>query len=236
VYIIKLKINSKDQTYHLTIHIALIILSVLSFICFLFIAYKRPNYSTLGEKSLLELYDFYNTENVCVYCSALKPKLMRHCFICKRCVKVITMQNYDHHCKWLNNCIGEGNINYFYWFLIVFLIALLAIITDFIHIAIDPPSYLTELHENDMFIVLIVADLPVMLFIGYLCYKHTNLRMRIWRENRSGYNKAASEMPMMELNPDEDISQTVTTTNDIAPRLQHQSTGVYARIQEEPIS
>lgn len=34
----------------------------------------------------------------------LKPPRSKHCEICKCCVKV-----YDHHCPFLNNCIGAGN-------------------------------------------------------------------------------------------------------------------------------
>jgi hypothetical protein len=30
-----------------------------------------------------------------------------------RCVN-----KFDHHCKWLNNCIGEANYNYFYYLII----------------------------------------------------------------------------------------------------------------------
>jgi hypothetical protein len=50
----------------------------------------------------------YNPEFVCPYCVLKKHKETRHCMVCKRCV-----QSFDHHCKWINNCVGKANTTLF---------------------------------------------------------------------------------------------------------------------------
>jgi len=53
-----------------------------------------------------------------------KPKRAHHCKTCRKCV-----YRMDHHCNWINNCIGIKNQKYFIIFLIyAFLISLLSMI------------------------------------------------------------------------------------------------------------
>ena len=48
----------------------------------------------------------------CRLCQALKPDRSHHCSSCGQCILKM-----DHHCPWVNNCVGWGNHKYFILFL-----------------------------------------------------------------------------------------------------------------------
>ncbi|XP_072839972.2 palmitoyltransferase ZDHHC3 isoform X1 [Pogona vitticeps] len=49
---------------------------------------------------------------VCNRCETYRPPRAHHCQVCHRCVR-----RMDHHCPWINNCVGELNQKYFIQFL-----------------------------------------------------------------------------------------------------------------------
>ena len=68
---------------------------------------------SLKMSALLETFD---CESLCPFCNVIRLPKSRHCNICGKCV-----DRYDHHCPWVNNCIGRANHSRFYAHLILIL-------------------------------------------------------------------------------------------------------------------
>ncbi|KAG9686974.1 zf-DHHC-domain-containing protein, partial [Aureobasidium melanogenum] len=50
----------------------------------------------------------FRPDNVCRTCNFTKPARSKHCSLCGVCVA-----RCDHHCAWINNCVGRHNYRYF---------------------------------------------------------------------------------------------------------------------------
>jgi len=60
------------------------------------------------EKLDISLYK----HRYCTTCKIMRPPKASHCSDCDNCV-----QNFDHHCYFVGNCIGRRNHKYFFYFL-----------------------------------------------------------------------------------------------------------------------
>lgn len=65
---------------------------------------------------------------VCVNCEILRPENTMHCNYCNKCI-----QGFDHHCAFVNNCIGYRNHKYFLLFLFFFTFYMVATICTSIY-------------------------------------------------------------------------------------------------------
>ena len=61
----------------------------------------------------LKLIDVAYPARYCLQCQAFRQPRSFHCGRCNRCVMC-----RDHHCPWLNNCVGKNNFRYFVQFLV----------------------------------------------------------------------------------------------------------------------
>jgi hypothetical protein len=84
----------------------------------LFLA-ATSNPGKITEKNLASALRMYPYDHVlfspgtCRTCHLQKPARSKHCPMCKACVA-----RHDHHCVWINNCVGLGNMRYFLLFLL----------------------------------------------------------------------------------------------------------------------
>lgn len=54
----------------------------------------------------------FKKEATCDSCKIEKPARSKHCRTCDHCV-----EKFDHHCIWLNQCVGRRNYKWFLSFL-----------------------------------------------------------------------------------------------------------------------
>ena len=84
-----------------------ILVWIITAISFFLASCKDPGYLK-QEYQLMHLLENFHSDDICPRCEVLTTPRSHHCAICDRCV-----ERWDHHCPWINNCVGVSNGNYF---------------------------------------------------------------------------------------------------------------------------
>jgi len=99
-----------------------------------------------------------NASRFCKWCQIVKPLGCKHCHACNKCVLKM-----DHHCPWINNCVGMYNLKFFFLFL--FYLALTCFYTSLMCIPILVKSFSSTFPEEHIWILILTIFCFVFFFI-----------------------------------------------------------------------
>ncbi|XP_049494906.1 palmitoyltransferase ZDHHC4 isoform X2 [Panthera uncia] len=162
------------------------LLLVINLVFFTLSCVSNPGTITkANEFSLLQVYEFdevmFPKNMKCFTCNVRKPARSKHCRVCNRCV-----HRFDHHCVWVNNCIGAWNARYFLIYLLtltasaatmavvstVFLVQLVVVSDLYLETYVDDLGHLQYLFLTLPRIVFMLGFVVMLSFLlgGYLCF------------------------------------------------------------------
>lgn len=152
-----------------------------------------------------------------------KHKNTRHCVVCKKCV-----MNHDHHCMWINSCIGKNNYWNFIAFLIIFAVDILFDISVELYDAIfyhdELKAAFINFNSNDIEYVILSAGIVINFIVFFIMApisfkQFVNLKNFIKRKRRSAMDRSKSKQLLLK-----DIYQTEhDSTSDTASMLVRES-------------
>jgi hypothetical protein len=102
-------------------------------------------------------YKLFHPNSLCTICKIPKLARSRHCSRCGVCVA-----RADHHCVWVNNCIGRGNYKYF----LALLLSTTVLLSYTVYLTCSTvlPQVLDHVARSD----LDYSELPMFTFLEHL--------------------------------------------------------------------
>ncbi|CAK91049.1 unnamed protein product (macronuclear) [Paramecium tetraurelia] len=100
-------------------------------------------------------------KSYCLVCQAHAQDKTKHYWSCNKCVSL-----FDHHCIWLNNCVGDQNYSYF------FVLVISLVTFKIFKLALDASLLYYEVDLQILVYIFIVIDPPILIILINLLSMH----------------------------------------------------------------
>ena len=174
------KILRLDEKHEWLLTTSYSLFGLSNFLCIV-VWLSDPGYIEKNPKmNFVDLLNCLEASSLCPDCEVIRTPRCRHCTLCHRCV-----DRFDHHCPWVNNCIGKGNYAYFYLFVstqTLYLFSVLLVSVFYVKLEFIDDIYaehedrvLNPLHKYRRAAGLLMATLSVIFLasILILCWLQT---------------------------------------------------------------